>query len=41
MHQKNAAYEQKVAMAAKGITGGRELEKEKLTTINIDKHTVK
>lgn len=37
MHRKNAEYERKVAMAAKAISKDRDMEKDKLTKINIDK----
>ena len=36
-HQRNVEYEKKVAVAAKGITREREIEKEKLTSINVNK----
>ena len=39
--QKNVEYEKMVSVAAKGITREREIEKEKLTAINIGKHKVK
>ena len=41
MNQKNAAFEQKVARAAQGLTREREIEKEKLTSININKYNIR
>ena len=41
MQRRNAEYEMKVAMAAKAISRDRDLEKDKLTKINIDKTKAK
>ena len=41
MQRRNAEYEKKVAMAAKAISRDRDLEKDKLTKINIDKTKAK
>lgn len=41
MQRKNAEYEIKVAMAAKAISRDRDMEKDKLTKINIDKTKAK
>ena len=41
MQRKNAEYEMKVAMAAKAISRDRDIEKDKLTKINIDKTKAK
>ena len=37
MQKRNKEYEKKVALAAMGITRSRDLEKDKLTLININK----
>ena len=37
MQKRNQEYEKKVALAAMGITRSRDLEKDKLTLININK----
>ena len=41
MQRRNAEYDKKVAMAAKAISRDRDLEKDKLTKINIDKTQAK
>ena len=41
MNNRNLEYEKKVSRAALGITHERDHEKEKLTSININKHTLK